>query len=60
MTEKSELVWQAAQLALVAVGIWLSGMPAVLAKLSKLEWQLAQAPVVGCTASATLKMPAVT
>src|SRR5882672_3499525 len=54
---KSAVVWQAAQVAAAAVGMWLAGLSVAVKKLVPL-WQVEQSPVAGCAASATLKVPA--
>lgn len=58
ITEKSALVWQFAQVALAAVGMWLAGLDGAVKSL-KLAWQFEQSPVSGCLASATKKVPEV-
>ena len=58
ITAKSELLWQAPQVALAAVGIWLAGFDGAVKSL-KLPWQFEQSPVAGCLASATKKVPGV-
>jgi hypothetical protein len=56
-TEKSAEVWQAVHCAVAEVGMWFDGLSVALKKLVPL-WHCAQSPVVGCAASATLKVPA--
>ena len=58
ITEKSVLVWQAVQVALVAVGIWLAGLSVAVKAVVPL-WHNEQSPVLGWPASATLKVVAV-
>jgi hypothetical protein len=57
ITAKSLEVWQAAQVAAAAVGMWLAGLSVAVKKLVPL-WQAEQSPLVGWAASATLKVPA--
>ena len=55
MAEKSLEVWQAVHCAVVAVGIWLAGLIVPEKKLVPV-WHCEQSPVLGCAASATLKV----
>jgi hypothetical protein len=57
ITAKSADVWQAAQVAAAAVGMWLAGLSCAEKKVVPL-WQFEQSPVVGWAASATLNVPA--
>src|SRR6266850_5080250 len=54
---KSAVVWQAVHCALAEVGMWLAGLSVAVKKLVLL-WHTEQSPVLGCAASATLKVPA--
>jgi hypothetical protein len=56
-TEKSVDVWQAVHCAFAAVGMWFAGLSCALKKFVPL-WHCAQSPLLGCAASATLKVPA--
>ena len=54
---KSLVVWHALHCAPTAVGMWFAGLSVALKKLVPL-WHCEQSPVLGCAASATLKLPA--
>jgi len=55
ITAKSLEVWQSLQVALAEVGMWLAGL-SVPTHTAVPLWQVEQSPVVGCAASAMLKV----